>query len=596
MAGLPSQPTPTPVAPGQRGLGVLWSSWTVVVLAIALLVAAPVLVILVGMFTNSAATWNHLASTVLVTYVTNSLLLMVGVGLGVLLVGVSTAWLVTLCQFPGRRLFEWALLLPLAAPAYLLAYVYTEWLAFYGPVQTTLRTWFGWETVQDYWFPNVRSLWGAALMLILTLYPYVYLLARTAFLTQAIGTLEASRNLGCGPWRSFFTIALPLARPAVMAGLSLALMETLNDFGTVQYFGVDTFTTGIYRTWFGLGERSTAVQLSAVLLLAVLGLILLERYSRGRAQFYQTANTIHPLSRFQLRGLRAIAAVLVCLLPVVLGLLIPGGILLKLALEPMSSGDPALGESSDDQGGDYSGGGFSTALPGEGTPIVGTSEFWTYASHSLLLALLTAAIAVVLSILLAYGLRLYPKRLVRLATQISVMGYAVPGSVIAVGILVPLGAFDNAIDQWAQATLGVGTGLLLSGTIAALVYAYLVRFLAVSFSSVEASLSSIKPSLDDAARSLGHTPVSTLLRVHTPLMWGGVLTATMLVFVDVMKELPATLIVRPFNFDTLAIRVYNLASDERLQEAAAPALAIIGVGLIPVLLLSWQVARSRRSG
>lgn len=550
--------------------------WLLVVWAIALLIAAPVLVILAGLFTNSAATWNHLAATVLPTYIINSLLLMLSVGLGVLLVGVSTAWLITFCQFPGRWLFEWALLLPLAAPAYLLAYVYTEWLAFYGPVQTTLRGWFGWEMAQDYWFPDVRSLWGAALMLILTLYPYVYLLARTAFLAQSTCTLEVSRSLGCNPWRSFLRVALPLARPAIVAGLSLALMETLNDFGTVQYFGVDTFTTGIYRTWFGLGERAAATQLSAMLLLFVLGLIGLERWSRGRAKFYQTANAIQHLVRYRLKGGRTIAAFFVCLFPILFGLLVPGGVLLQLALAPAST--------DADTDSDYGASEGATA----------TSEFWQYAYHSLILALATAAIAVVVSLLLAYGLRLLPKPMIRLATQISVMGYAVPGSVIAVGILVPLGGLDNAIDAWSRATLSFSTGLLLSGTIAALIYAYLVRFLAVAFSSTDASLTKIKPSLDDAARSLGHSPTSTLLQVHAPLMWSGVVTAAMLVFVDVMKELPATLIVRPFNFDTLAIRVYNLASDERLQEAAAPALAIILVGLIPVLLLSWQITRSRQ--
>lgn len=575
-------------ADGSRSQGGGWArsrlpgGWTVLVGAIAVLVSAPVLVILAGIFTNASDTWNHLASTVLPTYISNSVFLLIGVAIGVLLVGVSTAWVITLCQFPGRCVLEWALLLPLAAPAYLLAYVYTEWLAFYGPVQTLLRTWFGWESAQDYWFPNVRSLWGAVLMLVLTLYPYVYLLARTAFLSQSTCTLEASRNLGCSPWRSFFTVALPLARPAITAGLSLALMETLNDFGTVQYFSVDTFTTGIYRTWFGMGERATALQLSAMLLLFVLGLILVERWSRGRARYYQTANTIHQLSRYRLSGIRAIAAMLVCWVPVLLGLLIPGGVLLQMMLTPARTTDDGSGDFSDSGSSD-----FATASSAH--------EFWTYAYHSLTLAVLTAALAVVLSLLLAYGLRLFPKPTTRIATQVSVMGYAVPGSVIAVGILVPLGSLDNAIDAWFRSTLGWSTGLLLSGTITALIYAYLVRFLAVSFSSVEASLTSIKPSLDDASRGLGHTPVSTLARVHAPLMWGGILTAAMLVFVDVMKELPATLIVRPFNFDTLAVRVYNLASDERLQEAAAPALMIILVGLLPVVALSWQIARSRQT-
>jgi len=549
--------------------------WLVVVVAIAGLIAAPVLIVLAGVFTNASETWGHLAATVLPTYLLNSLLLMVSVGAGCWLIGVGTAWLVTMCRFPGRRWLEWALLLPLAAPAYLLAYVYTELLAFYGPVQTTLREWFGWESVQDYWFPNVRSLWGAGLMLTLTLYPYVYLLARTAFLSQAVCVLEASRSLGCGPWRSFGQVALPLARPAIVAGLSLALMETLNDFGTVQYFGVDTFTTGIYRTWFGMGDRAAAVQLSAVLLLFVLGLIGLERWSRGQARYYQTANAIQQLSAYPLRGVRAIAALVACLVPVGLGLVIPGGVLVQMALSPPAP----IGGDSD----------YGTTEP--------NVQFWEFATHSLTLALVTGAIAVVLAVVLAYGVRLRPQQSIRVGTQVAVLGYAVPGSVIAVGILVPLGALDNAIANWMQATFNISTGLLLSGTITALVYAYLVRFLAVSFGSVESSLTNIKPSLDDAARSLGHSPTQTLRRVHIPLLGGGLLTGFILVFVDVMKELPATLIVRPFNFDTLAVRVYNLASDERLAEAAAPALAIVLVGLVPVILLSWQIARSRqRSG
>lgn len=558
--------------------------WSLPVLAIAALVAAPILVVLSAIFVNSGDTWHHLATTVLPTYITNSLLLMLGVGGGVLLVGVGTAWLVTLCRFPGRWLFEWALLLPLAAPAYLLGYVYTDILDFYGPVQTGLRDIFGWQTVQDYWFPNVRSLWGAIAMLTLVLYPYVYLLARSAFLSQSVCMLEAARSLGCSPWRSFFTIALPLARPAITAGLSLALMETLNDYGTVQYFGVDTFTTGIYRTWFGMGDRPAATQLAALLTLFALGLILLERWSRGQAKYYQTANAIQPLSSYRLRGLRAIGAIGACLLPISLGFLVPAGVLLQMTLA-ISGTSPATESANDYASDDFTSSDFGASSVAD--------SFWSFASNSFTLATITALIAVLLAIVLAYGLRLQPTRGMRLATQVSAMGYAVPGSVIAVGILLPIGNLDNAIDAWMRSSFGISTGLLLSGTISALVFAYLVRFLAVSFSSIDANLSSIKPNLDDAARSLGHNSLSTLVRVHAPLMWSGVLTATMLVFVDVMKELPATLIVRPFNFDTLAIRVYNLASDERLAEAAAPALAIVLVGLLPVILLSWKLAHSR---
>lgn len=536
------------------------SPWTILVIAIAFVISTPVIAVLSNIFADAGAVWKHLAETVLWNYITNSLWLMIGVGLGVLLIGVGTAWLVTLCRFPMRWLFEWALLLPLAAPAYILAYTYTDFLDFSGPLQTALRQAFGWK-LGDYWFPNVRSLWGAILMLTLVLYPYVYLLARVAFLDQSVCTLEASRTLGCGPWRSFFKVALPLARPAIVAGLALALMETLNDFGTVQFFGVDTFTTGIYRTWFGMGERVAATQLAAFLLLFILWLILLELWSRRQNRYYQSATTQRQLPSYQLRGIRALGAWLSCFVPIGLGFLLPAGILLDMTLKNLS-------ESLDER-------------------------FWGFAKNSLILAVITAAIAVIIAVIMAYGLRLRSNIAMQLATRIAAMGYAVPGSVIAVGILVPIGKFDNALDAWMRSTFGISTGLLLSGTITALVFGYLVRFLAVSFSTVETSLGRIKPSLDDAARSLGLNSTSTLIKVHTPMMWGSLLTAGMLVFVDVMKELPATLIIRPFNFDTLAVRVYTLASDERLAEASGAALAIVFVGIVPVILLSLRIGKSR---
>lgn len=549
--------TRQPLLPSVR-----FSGWTIGVMAIALLVATPVLFVLGNIFVNANEVWQHLAETVLWRYITNSFCLMIGVGCGVLVIGVGTAWLVTMCRFPGSRLFEWALLLSLAAPAYVLAYTYTDFLDFSGPVQSVLRSVFGWE-YGDYWFPNVRSLWGAIAMLTLVLYPYVYLLARVAFLEQSVCTLEASRSLGCRPWRSFATVALPLARPTIMAGLSLALMETLNDFGTVQYFGVETFTTGIYRTWFGLGNRVAAAQLAAFLLLFVLWLILLERWSRRRARYYQGVAAHRRLPSYPLQGIRAFGAGFACCLPLTLGFLLPAAILLDMTVKNAT-----------------------TTLD---------SRFWGFARHSFILAIITAILGVAIAVFMAYGLRLRSTVAMRFATRLAAMGYAVPGSVIAVGILIPIGQLDNTIDAWMRSAFGLSTGLLLSGTVTALVYAYLVRFLAVSFSTVEASLGKIKPSLDDAARSLGYSPTDTLVNVHTPMMGGSLLTAGMLVFVDVMKELPATMIVRPFNFDTLAVRVYNLASDERLTEASGSALAIVAVGIIPVILLSWRIARSRQS-
>ena len=549
-------------------------------IVIAVLLSLPIWVVLSSVFVDARSIWQHLADTVLGTYVGNSLELMLGVGVGTTAIGVSTAWVVTLCSFPGRRLFESLLLLPLAAPAYILAYTYTNLLDYSGPIQTFLRKGFGWQSAQDYWFPNVRSIGGAIVMLTLVLYPYVYLLARSAFLTQSSRLLEASQNLGCSPWQSFWRVALPLARPAVVAGLSLALMETLNDFGTVEFFSVPTFTTGIYRTWFGMGERLAASQLAVLLLLFIFGLIALERVSRQQQRYYQNAGQGRSMSRYVLGGVRSISAIVVCSVPIVLGFLLPVGMLLQL-----------MGIDSNATAGDSRG---DSDFPTASGAIVSTpnDRFWEFAYHSFLLAALTAAIAILVSIILAYAQRLRPAN--RWVTQLATLGYAVPGAVIAVGVLVPLGQFDNAVDAWSRSTFGVSTGLLLSGTIAALVFAYLVRFLAVGFGAVESSLDRITPSLDDAAQSLGCGTARTLQKIHLPLMRSGLVTGLILVFVDVMKELPTTLIVRPFNFDTLAIRVYNLASDERLAEAAAPALAIIGVGLLPVVLLSWQMVKGDR--
>ncbi|AFZ37123.1 binding-protein-dependent transport systems inner membrane component [Stanieria cyanosphaera PCC 7437] len=538
-----------------------FNGWTIVVLVVAIIIAMPIIFVFSSVFTNSEGVWTHLTQTVLKDYILNSLWLMLGVGTGVLVIGVGTAWLVTMCRFWGSSWFEWLLLLPLAAPAYLLAYAYTYMLDYFGPVQTGLRDLFGWTSVQDYWFPNVRSLWGAIVMLILVLYPYVYLLARVAFLEQSVCTLEASRSLGCNPWRSFFTVALPLARPSIMAGLALALMETLNDFGTVEYFGVSTFTTGIYRTWLGMGQRAAAAKLAAFLMLFVLILIVLERWSRSQARYYQTASATQQLPKYQLGWLRGSLAWLSCLLPVALGFIIPASYLLQLTISN-----------------------FEDTLD---------KDFWRLTNHSFILAIISAVLATIISLIMAYGQRLQPNLIMRSAVRIGAIGYAIPGSVIAVGTLIPVGQFDNAFDSWMKATFGISTGLLLSGTIATLIFAYLVRFLAVAFGSIESSLNKITPNLDDASRSLGYGATSTLLKVHTPLMWGGLITSTMLVFVDVMKELPATLVIRPFNFDTLAIRVYQYASDERLVEASAPALAIVLVGIIPVIFLSFRIARFR---
>ncbi|MFN3985392.1 MAG: ABC transporter permease [Rhodocyclaceae bacterium] len=514
--------------------------------------------VLVG---GTSDTWSHMADTVLPEFIRNTLILCVVVGLGVSSIGVTTAWLTTMLDFPGRRFFEWALVLPLAMPAYVMAYVYTDFLQFVGPVQSTLRETFGWRA-GDYWFPDIRSVGGAAMMFTFVLYPYVYLLARAAFMERAAGMLEAGRSLGLGPWRCFFSVSLPLARPALVAGTALALMETLADFGTVSYFAVQTFTTGIYRAWFSLGDRTAAAQLSALLLLFVVVVLVLEHASRGRARFNNTSRQQAAPVPVRLRGLPGWVAAFACLMPLLFGFLLPAGLLLQMAL---NEGDAQFGP-----------------------------RFFHLARNSFVLAAVAAMLAVVLAVLLAYAARLSRSALPPVMNRIVGLGYAVPGSVIAVGVLIPVTRLDHALASGWQTLFGSNPGLILTGGIAALVYAYLTRFLAIALHTVESSLGKITPSMDDAARSLGYGKLATLGRVHVPILRGSLLTAGLLVFVDVMKELPATLVMRPFNFDTLATQAHTLAADERLAEASTAALTIVAVGLVPMILISRQIVNSRR--
>jgi len=534
--------------------------WPAGVIAAAIILALPIFAVCASIFYPAGEVWRHLADTVLGEYVSNSIILVLGVGIGTLFGGVSTAWLCSMCQFPGRRLFEWALLLPMAIPAYIIAYTYTGMLDFTGPVQTALREAFGWS-YGDYWFPEIRSLGGAIIMLSLVLYPYVYLLARAAFLEQSVCVLEVSRTLGNSPWRGFYSVALPLARPAVITGLSLALMETLADYGTVKYFGISTFTTGIFRTWFGLGDGHAAAQLSALLMSFVFVLILLERWSRKQARYHHTSGRYRSLPRYQLHGWRMLAALAICLMPLLLGFLLPAGQLLIWAIDTAE--------------------------------FMLNADFLRLIWHSLILAAMAASLALLMGLFMAYGKRLHGTKGVNLAVRVAGMGYAVPGTVIAVGVMIPFAWLDNSIDAWMRDSFNISTGLILSGTVIALLFAYTVRFLAVSLQTVEAGLGKIKPSMDDAARSLGLAPGAALGRLHMPVMKSSLLTALLLVFVDVLKELPATLVLRPFNFNTLAVRAFELASDERLADSSTAALAIVLAGIAPVILLSKSIAKSR---
>jgi iron(III) transport system permease protein len=523
--------------------------------ALATIAILPVLAVIArGVAPDAAQTWTHLAQTVLPDYIANTLLLVVLVGAGAGVGGTATAWLVAHRRFPGAAIFDWALLLPLAMPAYVMAYAYTDFLQFAGPLQTALRNAFGWSH-GDYWFPDVRTVGGAAAMFIFSLYPYVYLLARTAFLERPRALAEAARTLGVDRRGVFWRVELPLARPAIAGGIALVLMETLADYGTVAYFAVDTFTTGIYRAWFSLGDRAAAAQLATLLLGFVVAAIALERMSRrsARATAAMRGRMVALSTKPPLTGARAALATLVCVVPLAIGFLIPVMLLVRLL---------ASGAELD------------------------LARFAGWAWNSFRVAAMGAALAVAVALLVAYAARLAPGGITRTASQLLTLGYAVPGTVLAVGVLLPVGALDQWIAASIQRLTGTSPGLLLTGTVLALLYAYVVRYFAVAWNGIEPGFARITPAMDSASRSLGANTAQTFRQVHAPLLARSVAAAFLLVFVDVMKELPATLIMRPFNFDTLATQTYQFARDERLSEAALPSLCIVLVGLAPMLLLS----------
>lgn len=546
-----------------KAFNVRISGWTIGALIVALLVAAPIFTVLIIAVTDSSDIWTHLWNTVLGLYVERTLTLMIGVGTGTLIIGTGTAWLVTMCRFPGSRIFEWALLLPLAVPAYVLAFVVTDQLEYAGTLQSTLRDIFGWKTPRDYWFPEIRSMGGAITVMTLVLYPYVYLLARATFLEQSVCVLEVSRTLGKNAWGSFFKVALPLARPAIVVGVMLVLMEVINDYGTVEFFAVRTFTAGIFDVWLNMNSIGGAAQLSSVLLVFVLVLILGERTARRGKRFHHTSSKYSELPHVRLHGWRAAFAFAACGLPVLLGFLLPASVLGKYALI-------------------Y----YDRTLEADFATIVG---------NSLALSASAAAVAVLIGLFLAYAVRLSTGPWVKIAARTASIGYAVPGAILAVGVLWPTGAVDGAIS-WLGDNFGLAVGSVLVGTIAPVIYGYLVRFLALSYGTAEASLGKITPNMDGAARTLGAGPFTALKRIHFPIMRGSLMTAGILVFVDCMKELPLTIILRPFNFETLATFVFQYASQELLEDAALGALTIVAAGIIPVILLSVTITRSRPGG
>ena len=516
--------------------------------AVLIVCLFPLVSVVLAALNGSFESVASLANSVLLGYTANTAGLVLTTSIASLIIGISTAWLVTMTEFPGRRLLEIGLVLPFAFPAYVVAYGYTHILDHPGIVQSTLRSLFGWGP-RDYWFPEIRSFGGAAAMLTLVLYPYVYLLAR-AFI--------AARTLGRGPWRSFLTVSLPMTRTAALGGALLVAMETIADFGTVSFFGVPTFATGIYQTWFSFGDRAGAAQLALCLLSFAFLLALLERISR-RTDVLTHGKKRDVMARFHLSGLPAIGAMTTCALPVLLGAIIPTIALVALAQRSEQS--------------------------------LFSQRYIDFTLNSLTVAAIGAFVTVAAAVALTTARRLRRTPLTRGAVQAARLGYAVPGGVIAVGLMVPAAYFDNTLDAFMRETFGISTGLLLTGSIVLLIFAYMTRFLAAAIAAYEGGASAISPNLDHAARILGASPARSTFRIQLPLLAPSLVTAGLIVFVDIMKELPATLILRPFNFDTLAVQAFRLASDERLAGAAIPSLVIAGIGLIPTILLCRRIRR-----
>lgn len=500
--------------------------------------------------------WEHLSATVLWPAARSTFYLMTGVGVVVTLVGVSTAWLVTACRFPGRGILSFALLLPLALPTYVSAFAYIEALGFTGPVQSTIRDLFGYTSIREYWFPDYRTLNGAIFVISAVLYPYVYLTTRATFSMQTATAFDACRTLGAGPLQLFFKVALPMARPAIIVGVALALMETANDIGAVEFFGVRTLTTTIYDVWLNRSSLATASQIACLFLSIIILLLWFERHARHAQRLYQSAGKTTGFKPFELRGVRASLAIATCSIPVILGFLLPVVVLAESAVVYAASD------------------GFST--------------LFSSMRNSLLLAVSATIVTITIGCFYAFLNNLAATPLFKLIVRLTTLGYAVPGVVLAVGVLIPLATFDNALDRLMRSTFDIKTGLILSGSAFALIYAYCIRFLPMAFGACDSGLQRLSPNFGFAARTLGRSQIETLREIYLPLMRPALITGAILVFVDCMKELPATLLLRPFNYNTLATRIYDAASLEAFEEGALPALAIIAVGLLPVLLLSLQ--------
>lgn len=538
--------------------------WSVVVALILAVIAMPVVTVLALAIAPADNIWPKLLATILPSALYNTLALMILTGALTLATGAATAWLVTMYRFPGRALADRLLVLPLAIPTYIIAYVYADLLSYAGPIQTAIRTLFVMGPGSGAVLPEIRSLPGAVFVMSSVLYPYVYLSARASFVQQSVCALEVARTLGRTPMGAFWSVALPMARPALVAGVALVMMECMADLAAVQYLGVPTLTASIYSTWLQRSNLGGAAQLAAVLIIIVAAVFATETWARGEAKTHGATGRYRSIPFHELEGWKAFAAASFCIMPFIIGFAIPAALLLSNALTHIA---PAF-----------------------------EAGFWPAVRNSLVLAVSAAFASLAVALALAYARRVAPNGLTRPAARIAGLGYALPGTVLALGLLIPLGAFDNWLDAHMRAKFGVSTGLLLTGSLLALTLAYVIRFLAVALGALESGLARISPNLDAAARALGETPLSALRRIHIPLLTPALASGALLVFVDAMKELPATLLMRPFNFETLATHVYSLSAIEQFEQASLGALMIVLAGLIPVLALHHTVASSRAGG
>lgn len=530
-----------------------FDGWRIFTISVALLVALPLSVILLSFTRPEPEIWRHIADYLLVGLLSNTFILTGGVLSLTLVLGTGLAWLTAVCEFPGRRTFSWALLLPLAMPTYVLAFVFLGLLDFSGPVQSFLRSWFP-ATITL--FPNVRSAGGVILVMSLALYPYVYLLSKNAFMTQGKQAMEAARSLGCSPMRSFFKVALPMARPWTAGGLLLVLMETLADFGAVSIFNFDTFTTAIYKAWFGFFSLNAAAQLSSLLVLMVFIVMIVEQKMRANMRYTHTGRTSAKAERIRLTGWRRWGATLFAFGILAVAFLIP---LLQLIIWSM-----------------------------EMIPHQLNTRYLGFLGRSLFLSLLAAAVVCVCALLLTYAGRRHKDKFTAAMIRTANLGYALPGTVLAVGMVIVISSIDGTFARWIGSDSGSAAGPLLQGTVFIMITAYMVRFMAGGYNSINSAMQRITPNMDETAVSMGVKGLSLLRRVHVPLLRGGILTAAMLVFVDVMKEMPITLMTRPFGWDTLAVKIYELTSEGEWERAAFPAAALVLGGLIPVMLLHKQ--------